>query len=103
MRILIVHNQYQQPGGEDAVVTTEFKMLKEFKEDVFLHQRSNKEINSYSNFQKINFFLKAFWSRDAYREMKKILREFRPEVVHFHTIFFMLTPSVYIACREENI
>ncbi len=103
MRILIVHNQYQQSGGEDAVAETEYALLKEFKEDVRLYKRNNSEIISYSLLQKINFVLNISWSRRSYQEMKKILREFRPDVVHFHNIFFMLSPSVYAACLEKNI
>ena len=103
MRILIVHNQYQQSGGEDAVVETEYALLKKFNEEVRLYKRSNTEITQYSFLQKINFVLNISWSHSAYRTMKKILREFRPEVVHFHNIFFVLTPSVFWACQEENI
>ena len=103
MRILIAHNHYQQFGGEDAVVETEYALLKGFQEDVRLYKRSNSEITSYSFFQKINFVLNLSWSCSSYRQMKKILREFRPQVVHFHNTFFMLSPSVYAACREENV
>lgn len=103
MRILIAHNRYQNAGGEDAVMQTECDLLKRFGEEVYLYERTNHEINSYPIRRKISFLWEMNWSRRSYRELKKIIREFRPDVAHFHNIFFMMTPSVYYACREENI
>ena len=45
MKILIVHNNYLIPGGEDGVVKSEKKMLKQYGHKVFLYQRGNRENN----------------------------------------------------------
>ena len=103
MRILIAHNLYQQPGGEDAVVKDEFRLLKDFGEDVHLYERSNLEFDKMSWFKKLRLLLEGGWSRDSYRDMRALLKKIRPDVVHFHNIFYILTPSVYQACRDENI
>lgn len=103
MRILVAHNRYQQPGGEDAVAKTEFNLLKNFGEEVRLYERSNDEMNRYSSLEKIGLLWNMGWSKDSYEDFRKVLREFSPDVVHFHNIFFMFTPSVYQACRDENI
>lgn len=103
MKILIVHNRYQQPGGEDSVVQTECELLKRFGEEVYLYERGNHEVNGYSIWRKMGFLSEMNWSRQSYREIKKILREFQPDVVHFHNIFFVMTPSAYYACREEKV
>lgn len=103
MRILIAHNRYRHPGGEDAVVKTEFNLLKNFGEEVRLYERSNDELNDYSFFQKMGFLWNMGWSKNSYDDFRRVLREFSPDVVHFHNIFFTLTPSVYQACRDENI
>ncbi len=103
MRILIAHNRYQQPGGEDAVVKTEFNLLRDFGQEVRLYERTNDEINDYSFARKINFLWNMGWSERSYNDIRQVLKEFAPEVVHFHNIFFILTPSVYQACRDEGI
>lgn len=103
MRILIAHNHYQQPGGEDEVVKAESALLREFKQDVRLYERSNAELNHYSSFQNLNHLLRLDWSRQSFADIKRLIREFRPEVVHFHNIFFMITPSAYFACRQEGV
>lgn len=103
MKILIVHNHYLQKGGEDTVAQSEFNLLKDFGHDVRYYERSNREIENSSLLERLRFLLNMRWSRRSYNDMRKILREFRPDVVHFHNIFLVLTPSVYSACKDEGI
>lgn len=103
MRILVAHNRYQNAGGEDAVMQTECNLLKHFGEDVRVYERTNHEVSSYPVRRKVSFPWEMNWSRKSYNELRKIIREFRPDVAHFHNIFFVMTPSVYHACRDENI
>ena len=86
MRILIVHNHYQQSGGEDSVVEAEVALLKKFGHDIHLHKRTNSELIRYSFLQKIHFALNVVWAKDSYHEIKNLIREFHPHVVHFHNI-----------------
>jgi len=103
MRILVVHNYYQQSGGEDAVARDEFNLLKDFGEDVHFYERSNAELNGVSYFKKLRLLSNMGWSRGSYQDMRRVLKKIRPEVVHFHNIFYILTPSVYQACKDEGI
>jgi hypothetical protein len=41
MRILLLHNRYQQPGGEDAVVQAEKDLLESHGHSVALYQVNN--------------------------------------------------------------
>lgn len=103
MKILIVHNRYQQPGGEDAVVDSEYAMLKNFNHETFLYERNNSEINLLSFPGKLHTLFQIGWSQKTYTEIKKIIREFKPDIAHFHNIFFLITPSAYYACHQEGI
>ncbi len=103
MRILIVHNQYQQSGGEDSVVKAEFNILKNAGEDVYLYERSNKEFNDTFWIKKLKLLYDMKWSHKSYQDMRAILKKIHPDVVHFHNIFFILTPSVYQACKDEGV
>ena len=42
--ILIVHNYYQIPGGEDTVVANEKTMLEKHGHKVILYSRNNAEL-----------------------------------------------------------
>jgi len=103
MKILIVHNHYLQKGGEDSVAQSEFNLLKAYGHDVRLYERSNKEIENSSLFEKLRYLFEMRWSRRSYNDIRKILKSFRPDVVHFHNIFVVLTPSVFSACKDEGI
>ena len=52
-KILIIHNYYQIPGGEDTVVANEKKLLEENGHEVILYTRNNNEIKTMSRFQKL--------------------------------------------------
>lgn len=103
MRILIGHNHYKIPGGEDAVVAAEHSLLKDFGEDVLLYKRSNVELDSGSVTAKFRNIRQLGWSRETYRDIKTMIRRFRPDVAHFHNIFYVITPAAYFACREEGV
>src|SRR5882672_10344898 len=53
MNLLIVHNTYQQTGGEDIVVEQEHKLLERHGHKVSIYQRSNHEIDSLSFTQRL--------------------------------------------------
>ena len=52
-KVLIVHNFYQIPGGEDTVVANEKKLLEDNGHEVFLYTRHNSEINKMNIFRKL--------------------------------------------------
>lgn len=103
MKILIAHNFYEQAGGEDAVVKSEYELLRKKGEDVSLYERSNKEIGSLSLIGKLKFLFQMEWSRKSYDELRLRIRQSRPDVVHFHNIFYMITPAAYDACHDEGV
>ncbi len=104
MKILLIHNLYLQPGGEDEVVKTEKKMLEQFGHKVILYERYNKEIEAYNVFQKIKFTLTdIYWSKVSYKAIRKIIQKEKPDIAHIHNTFSVISPSVYQACHDENI
>src|SRR5512143_1642105 len=65
MKILLVHNHYQQPGGEDVVFAQERLLLRSHGHHVVTYQRSNIEIEGYSLLQKATVPKRAVWSSDS--------------------------------------
>src|SRR5438552_3290131 len=43
------------------------------------------------------------WSSSARRGMKEMIDRFRPDVVHVHNTFPLLSPSVLYACRDAAV
>lgn len=102
MKILLVHNSYQQPGGEDVVYQRERDLLKAAGHEVLEYQRSNSEIEDYSIVRRVTLFGRTVWAPDSYRDFTKLLRE-EPEIVHVHNSFPLISPSIYWACRNARV
>lgn len=103
MRILIGHNYYRISGGEDVVANTEYAVLRDFGEQVAFYRRTNAEIDVASPGQKWKYLRDMGWSSRTYREVRTLIKKFRPDVAHFHNIFYVMTPAAYAACRDEGV
>lgn len=104
MRILIVHNKYLCPGGEDEVVKSEQHMLESFGHTVLLYERSNQEIKSYGLMKKIKFFLKDIYSSQLiFQDVQSVLKTFKPDIIHIHNTFSVIGNAIYRACKEAGI
>lgn len=103
MKILLVHNFYQQPGGEDIAFRREIDLLRQHGHDVLTYERKNSETQTLSLHQKATLPINAVWSSRAFRDIQTILKQEKPDLVHFHNTHFMISPSAYYACREEHI
>ncbi|MGN0346283.1 MAG: glycosyltransferase, partial [Lachnospiraceae bacterium] len=95
--VLIVHNYYQIPGGEDTVVANEKKMLEAQGHKVWLYTRSNEELKTFGVFQKMALPFTTIYSRKTYREVKKLIRENNIDILHVHNTLSLISPSVYYA------
>lgn len=102
-RILIVHNAYKIPGGEDSVVANELQLLRDAGHEVTLYQKNNAEMDSYSLFQKLLLPFRSIYSRKTYREVRALIREHRIDLVHVHNTLLVISPSVYDAARSLGV
>lgn len=105
-RILLVHNHYKISGGEDTVVENERRLLEEHGHEVFLYSRSNQEMDTFSIIQKLLLPFTSIFSLKTYREVKKIIREKRIDIVHVHNTLSLISPSVYyaaFACKRPVV
>lgn len=103
MRILIVHNYYKIPGGEDTVVANEKKLLEANGHEVFLYQRNNHEMDSYGAFQKLLLPVNTVFSYRSYKDVMKLLVEKKIDIMHVHNTVCVISPSVYYAARKRKI
>jgi glycosyltransferase involved in cell wall biosynthesis len=101
MRILIAHNRYQASGGEDAVVRDETALLRRHGHCVELLEEDNDAINGFRG--KVVASTSIFYSAPSRRRMKRVLDDFRPEIVHVHNWFPMLSPSIILAASASRV
>lgn len=101
MHIFFIHNRYQQTGGEDVSVQREKRVLQEHGHRVTLFEVDNQDIRS--NRDKIRVALNVAYSAQYRDAVTLKLAQYRPDIVHIHNFFPVLTPSLYDACRETHI
>lgn len=97
LNILLVHNYYKVPGGEDTVVANEKELLESYGHKVRLYARSNQELEKFSFVQKLLLPFSSIFSLKTYREVKKLIREQKIDIVHVHNTLSLISPSVYYA------
>ena len=103
MKIILVHCHYQQPGGEDVVFEQERQLLERAGHQVVIYRRSNYEVDSYPGIKRLVLIQKAVWNDDSRTEFANLLRAEKPDVVHVHNTWIMISPSIYSACREAGV
>ena len=100
MKILVAHNAYQRRGGEDAVVDSELQLLRDHGHEVHAYQRHNDELGDLNHARAAAGTL---WSRRTTRELRELLGDLRPDVLHAHNTFPLISPSLYWAAAKAGV
>lgn len=99
MNVLIVHNFYQQAGGEDQVFADETKLLRDHGHAVEQFTVHNDDV---AQMGKLRLARKTIWNRDSYHAIRAAVRRHSAQVVHFHNTFPLISPAGYKAARDEG-
>jgi len=102
-RVLIVHNRYREPGGEDVVADAQARLLREHGHVVHTYERDNKEINGYSFLGKAALYFRMKNNRASARDMARIVRDFNPRAAHVHNTLPLISPSIYAPLQREGV
>jgi glycosyltransferase involved in cell wall biosynthesis len=103
MKLLLAHNRYRHQGGEDEVFSREGDLLRSSGHEVFEYVRHSREISRASIVSNIKTATGTLWAWDSTREMYALLHRVKPDLVHFHNTFPLISPAAYYICREEGI
>ncbi|MER7533870.1 glycosyltransferase [Streptomyces sp. NPDC097704] len=105
MHVLVVHNRYSsaQPSGENRVVDEEVGLLRAAGHRVELFERRSDDIAGRSLLGKAAVPLLVPWNPAVRTELAARLRADRPDVVHVHNVFPLLSPAVITACADAGV
>ena len=70
MNVLVVHNRYREPGGEDRVVELETALLERFGHTVVRFIVDNGRIDAMGP---VAAAPRAFWNHAAYRDVRRLI------------------------------
>lgn len=105
MHVLVVHNRYAsaQPSGENKVVDQEVELLRAAGHRVGVFERRSDDIPALSPLGKAALPLLVPWNAAVRSELAARLRAERPDVVHVHNVFPLLSPAVLAACADAGV
>lgn len=105
MKIVVVHNRYRSssPSGEDRVVDLEHEALVAAGHEVLRFERRSDDIAGLSLVRKALVPPGMLWSPGPARELEGVLKAYRPDLVHIHNLFPLLSPSLLLACRRSRV
>ncbi len=100
MKVLLIHNFYLEPGGEDQVFSAEGDLLREHGHTVIHYTMHNKTIVKQPALTRMKSVL---WNPLSYLHIRQLIQQHRPDVAHFHNIFPLISPSGYYAAHAEKV
>ncbi len=101
--VLIVHNYYRIPGGEDVVLQNEKELLESKGHKVFLYTRNNDEFKGAKLSQKISLAFTAVFNPKTYRDICRIIEKEKIDVIQVHNTVALISPAVYLAGINRGV
>lgn len=101
MRILVIHNRYQQTGGEDSVFKAETALLINHGNVVESLLFDNTVIKTF--FDKCISGLFSIYNPASARTLKNRILRFHPDVIHVHNFLPLASPSVFFVAKRMKV
>ncbi len=96
LTVLLVHNVYQRPGGEDGVFACEGDLLEERGHRVLRYELHNDAVEGMG---RAALAARTVWSREAYAHVRRVVEAEGVDVVHVHNTLPLASPSVFHAAH----
>ena len=105
MKILAIHNFHRKgsASGDDQVFKSETELLERHGNQVIRYSVSNDEFDNVGIFGKFTAIFGMLWSFKNYKAVQKIIKFEKPDVVHIHTFFPLLSPSILYAAKRCGV
>lgn len=105
MKILAVHNFHRKgsASGDDQVFKSETALLEQHGHTVIRYTVSNDEFDNAGAFGKLMNAFGMLWSFKNYWNVKRLCESEKPDVVHIHTFFPLLSPSILYAAKRSGV
>lgn len=117
MKILLAHNYYNPVGGAEVFYHEVGRVLEENQHEVAYFSPLDENIDSkfkkyfpnVVNYKSTNILKSVFnikdmiYSNESKNKIEKLIKDFKPDIVHVFAIYTRLTPSILDVCKEYNV
>lgn len=101
MKILVLHNRYNLRGGEESVFEAECGLLE--RNGVEVRRLEFTNAGFATGWRRILAPLVSVFNPVSFLKVKRVLREFHPDILHIHNLFSNATPAVIWAAKSERV
>lgn len=104
-RIMAVHNYYRSssPSGENTFFDAQCDLLKSRGHEVLVHTRHSDELRRNSLWDRFRAGAATPWNPFEARRAASVVKAFRPDLVHVHNTFPLISPSIFHAISAHAI
>ncbi|WP_326550460.1 glycosyltransferase family 4 protein [Micromonospora sp. NBC_01813] len=105
MRVVVAHNRYRQaqPSGENVIVDSEIDQLAAAGVDVIPFLRSSDDIPALPATGKALLPISPSYAPDAQRDLDRLLTEHRPDVLHLHNPYPLISPWAIRTAHRHRV
>jgi len=105
VKILAIHNFHRKgsASGDDQVYKSETALLEVHGHSVVRYTVSNDAFDEAGPGRKFLSVFGMLWSFKHYKAVRKQIKEQKPDVVHIHTFFPLLSPSILYAAKRSGV
>ncbi len=102
LRVIVVHNYYgsSAPSGENNAVNAEISMLRRYGHDVHIFSRESDEIRDNGLRGLMHGGFTFPWNPLEVSRLKKFMQAVKPDIVHVHNTFPLISPGIFWAIRD---
>jgi glycosyltransferase involved in cell wall biosynthesis len=102
MKLLLVHNDYGKLSGEEVVVEHSARLLRANGHAVEQFRRAGLKSPA-KMVDSAKAFFSGVYNPISRREFKVLARSFRPDVIHIHNLYPLISPSVIDEAVAQRI
>jgi glycosyltransferase involved in cell wall biosynthesis len=105
VKVVVAHNRYREaiPSGENVIVDTESAQLRAAGVEVLPFQRSSDSIGDLPPAEKALLPLAPVYGRAAQRDLARLLAAERPDLLHLHNPYPLLSPWVIRTAHAAGV
>ncbi|WP_328463803.1 glycosyltransferase family 4 protein [Actinoplanes sp. NBC_00393] len=105
MKVVVAHNRYREaiPSGENVIVDTEIEQLRAAGVEVVPFQRSSDSIEAMPASRKVLLPISPAYGADAQRDLSRLITAERPDVLHLHNPYPLLSPWVIRTAHAHGL
>jgi glycosyltransferase involved in cell wall biosynthesis len=105
VRVLVAHNRYRSalPSGENTIVDGEIEGLRARGVAVDLLIAESDDIADFGTGARLALPIRPTWSAATRRRFRALLADRRPDVVHLHNPFPLLSPMVVRWAKDAGL